>query len=170
MTPVASDSGPRRRRLLVLVVLCALCVGASARASNYDLLTAGLVPERVVKQLKRLGIETTEQLYQATSTPHKLRKLARKLGVSRRRMREYKELCDLLRVVGIGPKVARVLRLVGVRSVRDLARSDVKVLTRRISEANKKAGVLGKLPDETIVGSWVDRAKAVLRGSRGSRK
>lgn len=154
-----------------LMFICfGLLVTTPVRASHYDLTSIDLMETSQVEALAQLGIATTEDLWKATRTPRQESRLARALKVSKRTIRDWADFCDVLRIEGIGPKVVRVLRLSGIRRVRDLARQDPERLTSRIAEVNKEHEILGKLPDVATVRHWVESAaklSATQSRSRG---
>jgi len=152
-----------RGALAFLGAVVLLAAARSAHASHYDLSSIDLVAPAAVEVLSRLGIQTTEDLWKATRSARDVSKLARKLKVPRATVQEWAEVCDLLRLDGVGPKMARVFRLAGVRRLRDLAREDPERLTARIAEVNRREEILGKLPDVNAVRGWVDEANAKAR-------
>ncbi len=157
------------RRIAFVVAWAGVLAAAPAFASHYDLGSIDLVSPEQVQALAALDITTTEDLWKATRTARQVARLARALKVPKPVVREWGEFCDLLRLEGVGPKVARVLRLTGVRHLRDLARQDPEHLTRRIAEVNREHEILGKLPDVATVRHWVEAAAALSRNPARSR-
>lgn len=148
------------RGALVGVVLCG---AVTAHAGHYDLSSVGWANDATLKRLARVGVETTQDLWDATRTPKAIARLARQSGVPASRLQEWHRFCDLLFIDGVGPKVARVLTEAGVRDRRDLARQDPEELVSRIRDVNERIPVLGKLPDTDSVRSWVDQARQQVR-------
>ncbi len=134
-----------------------------ALASPYDLSSIDLVEPAQAEALARLGIVTTQDLWKATRTPGQVRRLARALKVSARTIRDWGDFCEVLQIEGVGPKVVRVLRLAGVRRLRDLASKDPERLATRIREVNQEHEILGKLPDVETVRAWVEAAARLTR-------
>lgn len=164
------------RRIRSVIAWVGVVIAAPAFASHYDLGTIDLVPPEYVQTLAGLDIGTTEDLWKATRAPRQVARLARVLKVPGKVVREWGEFCDLLRLDGVGPKVARVLRLAGIRHLRDLSRQDPERLTSRIATINREHEILGKLPDLASVRHWVEAAKELSRAApsgkrdRGSRR
>lgn len=156
---------PGRYRLLqgavMMGVLGGVLVGAprEVRAGHYELASIEWADEATLAALAREGIETTQDLWEATRTPKGVNRLATRTRLPVRRLQEWHRLCDLLFIDGVGPRVARVLTEAGVRTRRDLSRQDPTVLARAIEETNRRTGVLGKLPDVDSVRSWVEQAR-----------
>ncbi|MBM4396992.1 MAG: DUF4332 domain-containing protein [Deltaproteobacteria bacterium] len=143
----------------VAAFLCfALAAPEEAAASHYDLSAIDIVDAPTAKRLAEQRVFTTEDLWKATATPKQISKLARLAGVRAKQLRELHDFCDLLRIGGVGPKLARVLTLCGVRNLALMAKEDPAALTRRIKSTNAQHSILGKLPDEDSVRTWIARA------------
>ena len=96
------------RAALTLGLLCLLCQGASA--SHYRLPAGGLATKAETSALAVEKVKTTKQLLHAAAKAKARRALAKATGIPANRLLEMVSLCDLLRVDGIGPSVARLLR------------------------------------------------------------
>lgn len=149
----------KRVILVAVVLLVPFCV----EASHYDLGSIELVDAEIIKKLATINVLTTEDLYKATRTRSQITRLSRKLQVPASTLREWHDFCDLLRISGIGPKVARVLTLSGVKTVRQLAAQKPETLTETIKSTNAQVGLLGKLPDEDTVRNWIEQARKLIK-------
>jgi len=157
--PVATHA-----RLPFLVATIGLLLAASpARAGHYDLSSIDLFEEAAVSRLASMKVFTTQDLWEATRTPAKVKATARRSGLAQARLRDLHELCDLLWIDGIGPKVARVLTTAGVKNLAALARQEPIALADLIKETNRKVEILGKLPDPDTTRSWIEQAKARIK-------
>lgn len=156
---------------MILLALCGVVTGTSleARAGHYELASIEWADPATLATLASAGIETTEDLWEATKTAQGISRLSRKTRIAGPRLREWHRLCDLLFIDGVGPRVARVLTESGVRDRRELARQDPEALARTIEETNRRIGVLGKLPDVDSVRNWIEQAQRVI-GPPGSRR
>jgi predicted flap endonuclease-1-like 5' DNA nuclease len=132
-------------------------------ASHYELEQIDLVEPDILQRLLSMNIVTTEDLYNRTDTPKKRAKLEKSLGVPKEKILFWAEFCDLLRIEGIGPKVARVLLHCGIHGTKDLAKSDPQALLEKIVKANKEIEVLGKIPDIETVNHWISLAKSLQK-------
>lgn len=157
------------RRIAFVLAWVGVLAATPAFASHYDLGSIDLVSPEQVQVLATLDIATTEDLWKATRTARQVVRLARALKIPRQVVREWGEFCDLLRIEGVGPKVVRVLRLAGIRHLRDLSRQDPERLTPRIADINREHEILGKLPDVATVRHWVEAAAALSRNPARSR-
>jgi len=114
-----------------------------------------------VKQLQKNKVHTTLDLWKSTRTKKQQRSLAGRLHLSLTRVQRFHDFCDLLRVRGIGPKVATVMQAAGIKNAAALAKADPKALNERVKQTNKHLHVLGKLPGIEIVRWWVHYASSL---------
>ncbi|HOU53251.1 MAG TPA: DUF4332 domain-containing protein [Myxococcota bacterium] len=158
-------------RGVILGALWGAVIGTSleARAGHYELASIEWADPATLATLASAGIETTEDLWKATTTAKGIERLSRKTRIEQPRLREWHRFCDLLFIDGVGPRVARVLTESGVRDRRELARQDPEALTRLIEETNRRIGVLGKLPDVDSVRIWIEQAQRLV-GPPGTRR
>jgi hypothetical protein len=151
------------RAMLCGCVAVALLVPAAARAGHYDLSSIDIVDEATTDLLAKQKVFTTLALWEATRTPAKVKALSRKVAVPAARLRELHDLCDLLWIDGIGPKVARVLTAGGIPDRKALGRQQAEPLADLIRDVNRKAQILGKLPDADTTRAWIEHARDVPR-------
>jgi predicted flap endonuclease-1-like 5' DNA nuclease len=133
------------------------------KAGHYDLSSIDIVEEATVATMTVLKIATTQDLWEATRDNGRIKALARKVNLSADHLRGLHDLCDLLWVDGIGPKVARVLTAAGVKNLAALARQESVPLAELIRDTNKTIEILGKLPDPDTTRSWIEQARARLK-------
>ena len=72
-------------------------------------------------------------------------------------------MCDLLRVDGIGPSIARLLTVSDVADLSVLRRQGAGSLLGRIRTANAKHGIMEVLPSEQTLASWIKSAASLPR-------
>ena len=157
--------GTLRLMILVSAIVLAgsLLSTQPAWASHYDLASVDVVEEDIVAKLGRGGIRTTEDLWNETKTARQVTRLAKKLGVSTAKVKDWHDFCDLLRIKGVGPKVVRVLQLTGVQKISEMAVQDPGKLTARLKTTNTQYQILGKLPDDDSVRAWIDQARQMTK-------
>jgi predicted flap endonuclease-1-like 5' DNA nuclease len=157
----------RTRGFLAVLVLLSLfgAVGA-AQASHYPLDAAGFLSDGERTALLAQGIEDTAQLLAATDTPAERGALAGTSGIDKKRLREIQEVCDLLQVRGIGPKMAGVLRLAGVYDTRALAGEKADPLALKMKKANDVHKVSEILPESSVLEGWIQQAATFSRRPR----
>ena len=147
-----------RRVVSAIVAAVIVMISLPAVAGHYDLSSIDIVDEATVAAFVPLRIATTLDLWEATRTPGKVANLSRQVGLPVAKLRDLHDLCDLLWIDGIGPKVARVLTAAGIRTLAVLARQEQVALADLIRDTNKKLEILGKLPDPDTTRSWIEQA------------
>src|SRR5262249_46470731 len=91
-----------------------------------------------IKMLKSLGIRTTERLLEAAKSPKARKDLAEQSGIDKKRLLQFANACDHLRIKGMGKGYVGLLREVGVDTVRELRYRKPENLAKAMAEANKK--------------------------------
>jgi hypothetical protein len=112
-----------------------------------------------LKSLKASRIRTTESLLEAAKNPKGRKLLSDKTGIDEKRLLDFANVCDHLRIKGMGKGYVPLLRAVGVVTVRDLKYRNPANLAKSMSEANKKRKLVRFLPPEKLVVRWVEYAK-----------
>jgi hypothetical protein len=84
-------------------------------------------------KLKKLGIRTSEALWQAARTTRGRRALAAKTGLSEEQLLEWANIADYMRIPGMGK--AGLLRAADITNARELARRNA---TLRVVQATTK--------------------------------
>jgi len=151
----------RPSSLLVASVLTAALSLASepALASHYSLDRVDLVTAGERRALSRAGILDTKVLLAWTASLSRRQWLADESGLTLERLGELAFVCDLLRVEGVGPSVAAVLRRAGAIDSEALAASDSGELLGRMRVAARGTSMAMKMPDEDTVRSWIRIAR-----------
>jgi len=155
---------PRRTVIVApLVVALALVttLGGQAQASHYNLDRIELVTSVERRALSRAGILDTKVLLGWTAKRSKRQWLADETGLSWERLSELAGLCDLLRVEGVGPSIAVVLRKAGLLDVGALADADPAALLERMRVVTRGTSMHLRLPDPDTIRSWSRIARAL---------
>ena len=90
------------------------------------------IPYEYTEVLKSKGIASSACFLQMTRSDKQCTSLAGSTGIPENRIREILALCDLARIRGMGPKVARGFYQAGIRSVRQLAGADIRSMCTRL--------------------------------------
>ncbi len=143
------------------VLLLLLSQSLPALASHYPIEVVPFLEAGHRAKLAVLKVEDTEELLQALLTPEARKKAARKTGIEAAKIEEYSKLCDLLRVRGVGPKMARLLLLSGVSGLAGLRGESGGELIVKLRAANKQHGVSEILPQEETLKDWIHQARAL---------
>lgn len=149
---------PRALALACLLALGGLTV-APALASHYPIDAAPFVADEHKTRLTNIKIFGTEELLNALLTTKARKEMGRKTGIETSVLMEYARACDLLRIRGVGPKMARLLILSGVDGINTLRAEKSETLLPKMQEANKKHGVSELLPQLDTLKDWIHQAR-----------
>jgi hypothetical protein len=111
-----------------------------------------------IKSLKASRIRTTDGLLEAAKTPKGRKALCDKTGIDEKRLLDFANACDHMRIKGMGKGYVGLLRAVGVQTVRELKYRNPANLAKAMAEANKKRKLVRFLPPEKLVVRWVEHA------------
>ena len=150
---------------LAVFLLFLFSASTVAFASHYPLDAATFITDAEKTSLRGQGIDDTATLLGATDTAKERAALAGLVGIDKKRLREFQEICDLLQVRGIGPKMAGVLRLAGVYDTRSLATEDATALAGKMKKANDVHKVSEILPEPSVLVGWIEQAATICRHS-----
>ena len=122
---------------------------------------AGIEPaEKSV--LAELGIHNTAQFTEAAATAYKRERLSGKTGIPRDRVRQLAYTADLQQQInGLGPSWVLCLNLMGVRTLKQLARYEPLPLRVKLARVQRSHG-LGPPQGPPNVGylrAWIDAAR-----------
>lgn len=143
--------------LSTLSLALLLLTAAPSQASDYPLFN--ILDRASADKLERLKIFTTSDLLGRSGTPLDRKKLAKRSGISRGKITHWARLCDLLRIKGVGLKMARLLTKVEVRTVRELRKEQPLALHKRVLAANKQKEVTKTPPTAEQLFNWITQAK-----------
>ena len=107
--------------------------------------------------LEKAGIKQTEDLLPLTY--YQIQQMARSIGVSVKTLDTWQEHADLMRIEGITPQLANAINLIGIDSVKEFARRNVKNTVSKLKQLkSEKPKILTKVPAEKEVQKWKDQA------------
>ena len=115
------------------------------------------------KKLTDIGIETTNDLLEAGSTPKGREDLATKTGISQTMILEWVDLADLFRINGIGEEYSDLLEEAGVDTVVELSRRVPENLHTKIVGVNQEKKIVRRAPSLREIQEWVEQAKKLPR-------
>jgi predicted RecB family nuclease len=118
----------------------------------------GMTPFAAAK-LKKLGIRTTEALLEAARTVKGRKELAGKSGISEQQLLEWANICDYMRIPGMGKAKTVLLRAAGVATVRELSLRNPARLAQNMKDVNTKRKLVHVLPSEKSVEQIIQRAR-----------
>jgi hypothetical protein len=126
---------------------------------NYPIIHLdGLDPDEV-EALKALGLRTTEKFLEAAKSFKGRKLLSEQTGIDEKRLLDYANTCDYMRIKGLGKNYVGLLREVKVPTVRSLAHRKPENVAKAMAEANKKRKLVRFLPPIKLVHRWIEQAK-----------
>ncbi|MGD0421478.1 MAG: DUF4332 domain-containing protein [Xanthobacteraceae bacterium] len=109
--------------------------------------------------LKSEGIRTTVGLLRLAKTPKQRLKIAEKVGTDDKLVLDWVTAADRMRVKGVGWEYAELLRVAGVKTVKELKFRNPRKLVDQMTEANTKRKLVRLLPSVGTVTRWIENAK-----------
>lgn len=114
---------------------------------------------RYATALRKHGVRTTERLLKVGATKRGRRDLAEQTKIPLKRVLEWVNRADLMRVKGVGEEYSDLLEAAGVDTVKELRRRNAGNLLTTMIEVNAKKKLVRRLPTESMVTRWVNLAK-----------
>jgi predicted flap endonuclease-1-like 5' DNA nuclease len=114
-------------------------------------------------KLNAAGVNTTEALLEAGSTPKGRKDLAGQTGISETLILKWVNRVDMFRIKGISEEYADLLEASGVDTVPDLARRNAENLYAKVVEVNAEKKLVRKMPGQSQVADWIAQASALPR-------
>ena len=157
------------RALAALLVLALVSLNPDVQASHYRLgPDFKLLSGDEVKRLAAAGLNTSAQLLNATAKKRDRRKLAKKTGLSVKRLTTLAYHCDLLRVGGLGPSAVLLLDQAGVSHSAALGRTKAGALHAKLVVLNTGPSN-PVIPAKAELIAWIAEAKALAPLVEGAR-
>ena len=110
-------------------------------------------------KLKKLGIRTTAALLEAAHTAKGRRDLSAKSGIGEQQLLEWANICDYMRIPGMGRAKTGLLRAAGVTTVRELALRNPSRLAQNMKDINIRRKLVHVLPSEKSVEQIIQKAR-----------
>lgn len=111
------------------------------------------------ERLRSAGIFTVSDLLEKGASRSGRAALARMVGTDESMILTWVGAADLMRIDGVGPEYAELLRLAGVASPIELARRDPDHLAEAVARtAGAAPGTVRRLPSAQEIGAWITAA------------
>ena len=94
---------------------------------------------------------------QATTT----QKEAEKVKVQTLESERIAKTLELMQIIGVGPKAAKLLQLAGINSLKALTEAVPSELLEVLLRVNREHNITGVQPDLTVVTDWIEKSKKV---------
>lgn len=96
------------------------------------------VESEIIERLEQEGIRDTKQLFDAAIKATDKRILSNQLGLPLDKIHELVQLCDLMRITGVGPVFARIILDSDIHSVGEFLSIDAFELFERLTNTNNE--------------------------------
>lgn len=120
----------------------------------------GIGPEYADK-LREADIQTTDDLLRRCGDKKGREGVAKETGLSEKRILEWVNRADLMRINGVGEEYADLLEEAGVDTVKELATRNAENLAKAMEEKNESKNLVNRVPSAEVVQKWVDEAKGM---------
>ncbi len=110
-------------------------------------------------KLKDVGITTTGDLLEKAKDPKGRKSLAEETDIDAKRILNWANMADLMRIKGVGEEYSELLEAAGVDTVKELKHRNSKNLAEKMAEVNETRKLVRQVPSETQVEQWVEQAK-----------
>jgi predicted flap endonuclease-1-like 5' DNA nuclease len=111
------------------------------------------------EKLAAAGIANTDDLLKKCATPAGRKAAAEASGLSAAVILKWCNMADLMRVSGIGPQFAELLKASGVDTIKELRNRNAANLATKMAEVNAEKKLARTSPAESLVTKWVEQAK-----------
>lgn len=116
------------------------------------------LPHKDATRLRKAGVRTTEALLRRAATRSGRAELSRDTDLATADLLRWVNVADLMRIKGIGGEYAELLSLCGVNTIKELRRRNGVALTAKILSVNGRKDLVRRLPTESMVEGWIERA------------
>ncbi len=128
---------------------------------NYKVEKIEGVGAKYAAKLQKVGIASTKQLLDRAATRKGRKVLAEASGIEEKLILKWANMCDLLRIKGIGEEFSELLEVAGVDTVKELSKRRADNLHKAMVEANGRRKLVRQLPGVGQIENWVSQAKAI---------
>ncbi|MDH3277667.1 MAG: DUF4332 domain-containing protein [Nitrosopumilus sp.] len=115
------------------------------------------------EKLEAAGMKNSDDLLEAGKTPQGRKDLVEKTGISSKLILEWINLCDLIRIKGVGEEYSDLLEEAGVDTVVELSNRNAENLQKKMEEVNGEKKLVRKTPTLDQVTEWIAEAKTLPR-------
>jgi predicted flap endonuclease-1-like 5' DNA nuclease len=119
------------------------------------------VGAKYAAKLAEAGIANTKQLLDKAASRKGRADLAKATGLDEKLILKWANMCDLMRIKGVGEEFSELLEIAGVDTVKELAKRRPDNLRQAMVDANQKRKLVRQLPSVGQCESWVKQAKDI---------
>jgi len=129
--------------------------------SNYPILKIEGVGPAFAAKLEAAGIKDTATLLERAKDPKGRKAVAEATGIDEHRVLKWANMCDLMRIGGVGEEYSELLEAAGVDTVKELKHRKPENLHAKMVEVNEGKHLVRQTPSLKSVTDWVEQAKAL---------
>ena len=112
-------------------------------------------------KLRSAGIRTTDRLLDAAKSPKGRKALSEQTGIDERRILNWANAADRMRIKGIGTEYSDLLQAAGVDTVKELKYRNPAKLAEAMAAANGRNKLARVPPPQRVVERWIEQAKRI---------
>lgn len=129
--------------------------------SNYPIASIEGVGPAFAEKLKAAGIANTATLLEKAKDPKGRKTVAAETGIDESRILKWANMCDLMRIKGVGEEYSELLEAAGVDTVKELRTRKAENLHAKMLEVNEAKKLVRQVPSAKLVTDWVEQAKTL---------
>ncbi len=115
------------------------------------------------EKLRQYGVRSNNDLLKKAATPEGRKEMSEATGIEVKVILEWVNMADLMRIDGMGPEYASLLRAAGVDVTPELALRDPKQLHKTLVEINDRERLVLRVPSEEVLYRWIKQARQTRR-------
>lgn len=132
---------------------------ASARTTDRDVAEVVVGGTATTERLKEAGIASVKDLVTRCAAPADRVAVATATGLAEARLAEWASSAELLRITGITPEFAAMLKAVGVGSIADLRGRQADRLADALLALTSERSMTLLVPSAAVVDGWIRQAE-----------
>jgi predicted flap endonuclease-1-like 5' DNA nuclease len=113
------------------------------------------------EKLREVDIQTTDDLLRRCGDKKGREGVSKETGISEKRILDWVNRSDLMRINGVGEEYSDLLEEAGVDTVKELATRNAENLAQAMEEKNASRKLVDRTPSAEVVQKWIDEAKGM---------
>ena len=113
------------------------------------------------EKLVAAGVKTVEVLLDKAKDPKGRKALAEASGIDEKKILNWANKADLMRLKGVGEEYSDLLEAAGVDTVKELKHRNAENLLAKMTEVNEAKKLVRALPTLKAVTDWIEQAKVL---------
>jgi predicted flap endonuclease-1-like 5' DNA nuclease len=113
------------------------------------------------EKLTAAGVKTVEALLDKAKDPKGRKALAEASGIDEKKILNWANKADLMRIKGVGEEYSDLLEAAGVDTVKELKHRNAENLLAKMTEVNEAKKLVRALPTLKAVTDWIEQAKVM---------